>query len=442
MKQKIKFGKRNQTPTQKMPDELPWPVLVADDDPEVLMLTKEIMSDFVFKNRGIKIHFASSGEEAKKILLQESKIAVAMLDVMMEQADTGLQLVEYIRGEQANPFLRVILRTGQSDKIPENQLFEHYDINDFLEKGDLTSMRLKVAFKSALRSYMQVAELEHLRQTAEVANKSKSVFLANMSHELRSPMQAMISFSAMGMNRFHITGHERMMGIDFEVREKWIVETIMKLDDDSLREKALFKLIQGLPRYFFRIHNSTHRLMGLINNLLDLAKLESGKMDYDFRRQKLLPIVELQVAEIAPLLQEKNLQVEIHHALTNPEVECDGGKVMQVLRNLLSNAVKFSHDGGLIEIRFSKEFLDAARSGIRIDVLDKGIGIPQDQLSTIFEPFEQSMLTKNGAGGTGLGLAICRKYVEAHQGRIWAENRSEGGSALSFTLPDIQRIQH
>ena len=386
-----------------------------------------------------ELHFASSGYDAKKILLQNRQVAVALLDVVMEQEDAGFQLVQFIREELDNPFLRVIMRTGHSGEIPEDQIFERYDINDFLAKVELTSSRLKITFKSALRSYMQLKELDKLKHVAEVANRTKSEFLANMSHELRSPMQAMFSFAAMGMGRFNVKGHEKMKREDFVQREKSVVGTIMALEGDALREKALSELIHGVPRYFFRIHDSTQRLMGLINNLLDLAKLESGKMDYDFRRQNLQPIAELQIAEIAPLLQEKNLRVELYTPLVKPEIECDGGKIMQVIRNLLSNALKFSPEGSHIQVRFALARAENAESGILIEVLDEGGGIPPSQLSSIFSPFEQSNLTKNGAGGTGLGLAICKEYVEAHKGKIWADNRPDGGAVFSIVLPDIQR---
>jgi signal transduction histidine kinase len=103
---------------------------------------------------------------------------------------------------------------------------------------------------------------------------------------------------------------------------------------------------------------------------------------------------------------------------------------MQVLRNLLSNAVKFSPDGGDIEFSLQRD-----AQFVVVGVRDHGVGIPEAELETIFDQFVQSSRTKTGAGGTGLGLAICREIVAAHQGRIWAENRPEGGAALFFTLP-------
>jgi signal transduction histidine kinase len=111
-------------------------------------------------------------------------------------------------------------------------------------------------------------------------------------------------------------------------------------------------------------------------------------------------------------------------------VMLDPGKIMQVLRNLLSNAVKFSPAGGTIELTVGQ-----GESGLVVSVGDQGLGIPEGEQQTIFDKFIQSSKTRTGAGGTGLGLAICREIIMAHHGRIWAENRPEGGAVFFLELP-------
>jgi signal transduction histidine kinase len=112
------------------------------------------------------------------------------------------------------------------------------------------------------------------------------------------------------------------------------------------------------------------------------------------------------------------------------EVTLDIDKIKRVLRNLLNNAIKFSPEGGTIDVAVCR-----VASSVRVSVRDQGPGIPQDELEAVFDKFIQSSKTKTGAGGTGLGLAICQEIVAAHKGRIWAENRPEGGAVFLFEIP-------
>jgi signal transduction histidine kinase len=136
------------------------------------------------------------------------------------------------------------------------------------------------------------------------------------------------------------------------------------------------------------------------------------------------------VDEFLSLTAEKHITIHFDPPDGPIDLLLDPNKIMQVLRNLLSNAVKFSPDGGDIEFSLQRD-----AQFVMVGVRDHGVGIPEAELETIFDQFVQSSRTKTGAGGTGLGLAICREIVAAHQGRIWAQNRPEGGASLFFTLP-------
>ena len=153
-------------------------------------------------------------------------------------------------------------------------------------------------------------------------------------------------------------------------------------------------------------------------------------MPCESRRIDLRGLLATVVDEFRSLTAEKHLTIRFDPPDAPIDLLLDPNKIMQVLRNLLSNAVKFSPDGGDIEFSLQRD----ARFAV-VGIHDHGVGIPEAELETIFDQFVQSSRTKTGAGGTGLGLAICREIVTAHQGRIWAENRSEGGAALFFTLP-------
>ena len=245
------------------------------------------------------------------------------------------------------------------------------------------------------------------KDSAEQANRAKSEFLANMSHELRTPMHAILSFARMAF------------------------ENLGSSPQDKILE------------YLSYIRDSGDRLLALLNNLLDLSKLESDKSTLSLREDDLRTIVEQVAATCELLFKEKRLtfHMEEPQGLTN--LECDPEKIGQVVLNLLSNAIKFTPQGKTISIAMQPAMLPIGRrktdmgtvQALAVMVQDEGVGIPDDELELVFDKFVQSSKTKTGAGGTGLGLAICKEIIEAHGGEIWAENCPEGGASFSFLLP-------
>ncbi len=244
------------------------------------------------------------------------------------------------------------------------------------------------------------------KEEAERANRAKSEFLANMSHELRTPMHAIISFSRLG------------------------------------RDKAQTATRERLQRYFERIRDSGERLLVLVNDLLDLSKLESGHAALHVAPADLLELVETARGELAALTAERNLQVSVENRAGDCLLECDGERVLQVLRNLLANAIKFTPPGNRIRVSLAETTVTASHgariAGLEVEVADEGVGIPEDELESVFGKFVQSSKTATGAGGTGLGLAICREIVDSHGGRIHAENNPQGGAVFRFCLPLAQ----
>ena len=231
------------------------------------------------------------------------------------------------------------------------------------------------------------------REAAQ-ANHAKSEFLANMSHELRTPLHGILSFAAFG----------RKEAAD--------------IDEETAR------------KYFQRIDTSGNTLLAIVNDLLDLSKLESGKLEMQFVQRNVYLLLMSMLDEFESMADHRNLQIVCRKPEFEPLAPIDHAKLSQVFRNLISNAVKFSSDGGRIEIEISQK-----EKNLLVTVSDNGVGIPEDELEAVFDKFIQSSKTRTGAGGTGLGLAICREIVEAHNGRIWADNREGGGARLSFEIP-------
>ena len=239
-----------------------------------------------------------------------------------------------------------------------------------------------------------VQQANVLAQDAEAANQAKSEFLANMSHELRTPLHSILSFASFGIKKYTIAEPE-------------------KLQD-----------------YFNRIKQSGKTLLELLNDLLDLAKLESGKVVFAFKPTDLVMLVRSVTDELDALLSERDLNVQHEVLKFDGQVTLDADKIKQVLRNLLNNAIRFSPKDGIIDI-----VICSSGNSVRVSVRDRGPGIPQNELEAVFDKFVQSSKTKTGAGGTGLGLAISQEIIAAHRGRIWAENRPEGGTVFSFEIP-------
>ena len=224
-------------------------------------------------------------------------------------------------------------------------------------------------------------ELELALDNEHRANKAKSEFLAKMSHELRTPMHPILSFSQIALK---------------------------KTQDEKLQS------------YLEKVHISGERLTRLLNNLLDLAKLEAGKMDLEILTQDMNDVIKSVIEEMHPLFLEKGIEINFS-AAAEGLAEFDRDRITQVIYNLLYNAVKFSPEKSVIEISLQNRKI-LSEDYLEISVTDEGPGIPSEEAKQIFDKFEQSSKTKSKAGGTGLGLAISQEIVHAHHGSIWVES--------------------
>jgi signal transduction histidine kinase len=186
---------------------------------------------------------------------------------------------------------------------------------------------------------------------------------------------------------------------------------------------------EKLHSYFEKINTSGNQLLVLLNDLLDLAKLEAGKTSFEFETQKLFPAIVAVIEEFRMLFHDNQLKINITEA-SDSELWMDRKRIMQVIRNILANAIKFSPKGGTISIRVRE--VDGAST---VEIKDEGKGIPLEDLDNIFEKFVQARNNSDGSGGTGLGLAICSEVIKAHNGNIWVYNHPSGGAVFIFSIP-------
>lgn len=271
----------------------------------------------------------------------------------------------------------------------------------------LFTFKKDMFFQERLKFHNKIQELnDSLEQKIkdrtlelEEALAAKTEFLNNMSHEIRTPIQGFTVLSE------GLVAH-------------W----------NSFTEVKKLNLAS-------QVATNARRLASLVANLLDLSKFNASKMIMDFREISLNDLILSIISECKELYLD-NKKIEINFDEYNEAViQADENRLSQVLRNLLVNAIKFTPENGKIDISLKKTTLNNNRA-LHFIISDSGMGVPEDEIEDIFEPFVQSSLTKTKAGGTGLGLSICKQIIKAHRGKIWAKNnRNAMGASFHFVIP-------
>jgi signal transduction histidine kinase len=266
---------------------------------------------------------------------------------------------------------------------------------------DAVSGEVSAVFVHAVDVTAQVyarRELENARASAEQANRAKSEFLAAMSHELRTPLNA-------------IAGHAQLLSLG-------VHGPVTTAQNEALD----------------RIQRSEHHLLALINDVLNFAKLEAGRVEYAIENVALAPIVADVLSMVEPQLTAKPLK---HMMEVPPDLvaRADAEKIRQVLINLLSNAIKFTAPGGTISVLAERRENGDGTRMIDLNVIDTGVGIPEDKLELIFDPFVQvhRRLTHT-TEGTGLGLSISRDLARGMHGDLTVQSEVSRGSTFTLSL--------
>lgn len=379
-------------------------ILAVDDDPSSLMAMRALLAPL-----GHEIVTVESGPAALKALLA-GDYALILLDIHMPGMD-GLETAALIRSRDRSRSVPIAFLTGslQSDDV----MFRGYEVGaiDYLHKPVVPQVLLaKVrAFMELAQSRMELerraVELEALneelvraRERAERASQVKSAFLANMSHELRTPLNAI-----MGFTQLLETGNAGPV---------------------SAEQRELLG----------EVLTSSRHLVQLINDILDLAKVESGTFSLRPEPTDVGEVAREVCDAMRPLAEVKGIRLSIRVA-SLPLVLLDPERLRQVLLNYASNAVKFTPSGGRIEIRVAL----AGADHLRLEVRDTGIGIATEDIPKLFSEFVQlDAGATRGHKGTGLGLALTKRLVEAQNGSVGVTSRPGRGSIFYALLPRVE----
>lgn len=368
-----------------------------------------------------------SGEKAVQAAI-DLKPDLILMDIRIRGEMDGIETALQIRSQLPIPVVFLTAHADDEMLIRAKQVeplgyvlkpFQERDIRVTVEMA-LNAARLDRERREAIDELQQMkidlekkviertSELEIARQQAEAANRSKSECLASISHELRSPLHNILSFARIGV----------------------------KQGEELPKEKR--------TRFFQGIEKSGMVLLRLVDDLLDLSRLEAGMMVYEMAEFNLDHIIMNTINECRSVILEKEIETLLE-LTEDSRLVCDPNRISQVIRNLVTNAIKFSPKGGRIEVILRTDSLPNEIStrtpepALRLTIADEGAGIPDDELEMVFNKFVQSSRTNYVKGGTGLGLAISLEIIQHHFGMIWAENRVNGGAEFSFILPRRQK---
>ena len=263
------------------------------------------------------------------------------------------------------------------------------------EKNEQLNVQNEKLQSQAEKLITQQQELVEKRRAVEKASQLKSEFLANMSHELRTPLNAVIGFSELMMD-----------------------EVPGKINDEQ--RECLGDIL-----------GSGQHLLNLINDVLDLSKVEAGKIELKLQDLNLAAVIADVAKTVEPMLDDSKHKLEVSVEEGLPQVRADRSRLKQIFLNLLSNAIKFTPPGGKLAIEAS-----SAGDRCQVSVVDNGVGIKKEDRERIFEVFTQAeTLPDEKKEGSGLGLALTMQLVEIMGGRIWVESEYGKGSRFTFTLP-------
>lgn len=419
-----------------------WKILIVDDRLEAHQVAKLALKRLKFESKTLEFYSAFSAQEAKGLLEHHTDIALILLDVVMESDHAGLELAQYIRDILANKMIRIIIRTGQPGKAPEELVFMDYDINDYTTKTELTREKIMTAVIGALRSYRDLTTIEHqkeelqkinqkLQQEIELRQKLEAERLEQEKLRMEKEFLAKQTEDLLKLNAdkdkfFSIVAHD-LKGPFLPVlgNAELLIEIADQVSVDEIRERCK------------TIYDAGSRVIDLLDNLLQWSRMQMERINFEPMQANLNEIVENNIWLFVQSAANKDIRLEseIDKAIA---VFVDVNMLNIVLRNLTSNAIKFTPPLGqiTISVRNHEDQPNHASDFVEIAVKDTGIGISQENQAKLFRIDEHYTTPgTNEEKGTGLGLIITKEMVERNGGLIWVESEPDQGTTFWFTVP-------
>jgi signal transduction histidine kinase len=370
-------------------------ILVVDDEKEI----REFLSKALTRIAGFHVELAEDGEDALK-KIEQDKLDLILTDLRMPKMD-GLKLITEIA--KTKPEILTILMTGHGTIDSALEAMKR-GASDYLTKPinlDELVLRVQKVLEEKQRFVSMkeyITQLEKANQELKRVDEMKSEFVSVASHELRTPLTTI----------------------------KNAVQLMLKGKTGEINETQV--------NFLAMAEKNINRLTNILNDLLDLSRIESGKVGMKFEDIELQGSIDFVLSSFRPHADGKQIHLEMEVPKDLPPAYGDREKVEQILTNLLGNAIKFTPEGGKVAV--SAKLLEGVKNTVAVSVRDNGVGIPEHQVEKVFEKFHQlESPLHHSASGTGLGLAIAKGLVEAHQGRIWVESEVGKGSTFTFTLP-------
>jgi len=386
--------------------------LTLEDNDELFRLAREIngmLNEIYLAEQELK-----SQEREKKVLLDSLNELVVFVNPDLNIIWANKAALEYMKKGLQEVVGLCLKSAPVISDLSENMQLEQIFVTGSKKSGESTSKDGRVWFVQGLpvteengkiigiletcREITERKTAEKLlqeKQIAEVANRTKSEFLANMSHELRTPLNSIIGFS------------------------------------ELLHEQAYGELSEKQLRAVGNISKSGNHLLHLINDILDLSKVEAGKLELNYKDFDLATRLKTIQNLLSPIADRKNIRIEIDMDSKLNSIRADEDRFIQIMYNLVDNAIKFSYENSIVKIGARKK-----ENMVEITVKDTGIGIKAEDHIKIFKPSSQvDSFSSKRSKGTGLGLSLVKQIVNLHGGYVWFRSSPEEGSTFAFTIP-------
>ena len=362
-------------------------ILLVDDKEENLYSLESMLAE-----EGREILKASSGQEALRIALEE-EIALILLDVQMPGMD-GYEVADLLKSAKRTQKISIVFVTAISKERQYMLKGLNAGAIDYLFKPlDTDVTRAKV--DTLLRIHQQQTEIEHMNARLRQLDAEKNFFLGMAAHDLRNPI-----------------GN---------------IQTLAQL----LKEEASERLSADEQTYLAMIATASKGMIDLLNNILDITKIESGQVSAQCEELNLMYLLQECISNHKVAADAKEIHLSYSIRNEHLRVKANRTQFMQILNNLVSNAIKYSHRKTEVEITAEMTI----EGEMAIKIIDQGQGIPDDEQCKLFQPFTRtSVATTSGESSNGLGLCIVKRLVEGHGGRIWVDSKSGSGSTFAFTV--------